>query len=173
MPEAAPNDDLTIRPARAEDFDALWPILRGVIRAGDTYTLDPDMPRDAVFDYWMTAPRATYVAVLKGRVVSTYYIRTNQQGGGAHVCNCGYIVDPAARGLGIAARMCIHSQDEARALGYRAMQFNFVVATNAGAIGLWQRLGYETLGRLPRAFNHPTVGLTDALVMYKWLDTPS
>lgn len=170
MPEAAAKEELTIRPARVEDFDALWPILRGVIRAGDTYSLDPDMNRDATFDYWMKTPRATYVAILNGVPVGTYYIRTNQKGGGAHVCNCGYIVDPRSRGHGIARKMCEHSQVEARALGYRAMQFNFVVSTNTGAIGLWQSLGFDTVGRLPRAFDHPRQGLTDALVMYKWLN---
>ena len=165
MPEGA----LTIRPVRVDDFDALWPILRDVIRAGETYALDPDMPREAVFDLWMRSPRATYLAERGGAILGTYYIKTNQRGGGAHVCNCGYMVAPAARGQGIAAAMCVHSQDAARALGYRAMQFNFVVETNRGAIRLWEKLGFETVGRLPRAFAHPRAGLVEARVMYKWL----
>lgn len=161
--------EMTIRLARDEDFDALWPILRGVIRAGDTYAIDPGLTREAVSDLWMRAPRATYVAELGGEILGTYYIKTNQAGGGAHVCNCGYIVAPAARGRGIARAMCVQSQDQARAMGYLAMQFNFVVATNLGAIGLWQSLGFETAGHLPRVFAHPALGLVDALVMYKWL----
>jgi len=168
-----PEPEVTIRPARGEaDFDAIWPILRDVIRAGDTYALDPAMPRDEVRAYWMDAPRATYVAWQGGRAVGAYYIRTNQAGGGAHVCNCGYVVAPDARGRGIAARMCVHSQAEALALGYAAMQFNFVVASNTGAIALWRRLGFVEVGRLPGAFDHPRHGLTDALVMHKWLDGP-
>ncbi len=159
--------NITIRFARDEDFEALWPILRGVIRAGDTYAYDPDMSCDAAFDLWMKAPRATYVAMIGGKILGTYYIKTNQQGGGAHVCNCGYMVAPSGRGQGLAAAMCLHSQDEARAMGYMAMQFNFVVSTNTGAIRLWERLGFETVGRLPLAFNHPTAGLVDALVMSK------
>lgn len=161
--------EITIRLARDEDFDALWPILRGVIRAGDTYTIDPGLTREAVLDLWMRAPRATYVAESDGEILGTYYIKTNQPGGGAHVCNCGYMVAPAARARGIARAMCLASQEQARAMGYLAMQFNFVVATNLGAIGLWQSLGFETVGRLPRAFAHPDQGLVDALVMYKWL----
>lgn len=120
----------------------------------------------------MDAPAATYVAEIGGAVMGTYYIKTNQPGGGAHVCNCGYMVGEAARGQGVAARMCEHSQEAARALGYRAMQFNLVLSSNVGAIRLWERLGYDTVGRLPRAFDHPALGLVDALVMYKWLGTP-
>lgn len=161
------STNVTIRHARDEDFDALWPILREVIRAGDTYAYDPGLSHDAVFDLWMKVPRATYVAEVGGEVLGTYYIKTNQQGGGAHVCNCGYMVARAARGQGLAAAMCLHSQALALALGYLAMQFNFVVTTNVGAIRLWERLGFETVGRLPLAFNHPTAGLVDALVMSK------
>jgi len=160
---------ITIRFAREDDFATLWPILRGVIRAGDTYTIEPGLTREAVRALWMDTPRATYVAEIAGEVQGTYTIKTNQPGGGAHVCNCGYMVAPAARGRGLARAMCLHSQDEARAMGYLAMQFNFVVETNAGAIALWEDLGFETVGRLPRAFRHPEAGLVDARVMYKWL----
>ncbi|WP_093038932.1 GNAT family N-acetyltransferase [Roseovarius azorensis] len=158
-----------IRLAREDDFAALWPIVRDVIRAGDTYALDPGLTRETVRDLWMHQPRATYVAERDGEVLGTYTLKTNQAGGGAHVCNCGYMVGEAARGQGIARAMCLHSQDEARAMGYLAMQFNFVVETNRGAIALWQSLGFETVGRLPRAFRHPQAGLVDARVMFKWL----
>ena len=110
-----------------------------------------------------------YVAEAEGRILGTYYIKTNHAGGGAHVCNCGYVVTPAARGQGIARAMCAHSQEEAAKLGYLAMQYNLVVETNTGAIALWEKMGFETVGRLPRAFEHPQDGLVDARVMYKWL----
>ncbi len=161
--------NISIRLARESDNDALWPILRDVIRVGETYTYDPGLTREASLDLWTVAPRATYVAEVDGEIMGSYFIKTNQQGGGAHVCNCGYMVASAARGRGLAAAMCLHSQAEALALGYKAMQFNFVVATNLGAVHLWHKLGFETVGRLPRAFAHPTQGLVDALVMYKWL----
>ena len=86
------------------------------------------------------------------------------------MCNCGYITAPAARGRGVARAMCEHSQRVARELGYTAMQFNFVVTSNEGAIALWQKLGFETVGRLPKAFRHPKLGLVDALVMFKSLE---
>lgn len=161
--------DPLIRLARAEDWPALWPILRAVIRAGETYAIARRTSESAARQLWLEAPRAAYVAERDGAVLGAYYLKTNHPGGGAHVCNCGYIVDEAARGQGLAAAMCRHSQAEALRLGYKAMQFNLVVETNEGAIRLWDRLGFETVGRLPRAFEHPQHGLVDARVMYKWL----
>lgn len=160
---------IIIRLAGPDDFDQIWPLLRDVFRAGDTYAVDPDISRDAAFAYWMTQAAVTYVAEDAGRVVATYYIKTNQAGGGAHVCNCGYIVSHDARGQGIAKQLCLHSQDAARALGYRAMQFNFVLSSNAGAVRLWHKLGFATVGTIPEAFAHPKAGFVDAYVMYKRL----
>jgi len=160
---------ISIRLAGPEDFDQVWPLLRDVFRAGDTYAVDPDISRDAALAYWMTQASATYVATDEGRVVGTYYIKTNQAGGGAHICNCGYIVSPDARGQGIAKQLCLHSKVAAAALGYRAMQFNFVLSSNAGAVRLWHKLGFVTVGTIPEAFDHPEQGMVDAFVMYKQL----
>jgi ribosomal protein S18 acetylase RimI-like enzyme len=118
----------------------------------------------------MHLPRKTFVAHEEGKILGTYYLKTNQAGPGSHVCNCGYMVSSTARGRGLATAMCEHSQKVAVALGYKAMQFNFVATSNAGAVRLWTKLGFETVGRLPSAFNHPSQGYVDALVMYKWLD---
>ncbi|SEW21423.1 Ribosomal protein S18 acetylase RimI [Cognatiyoonia koreensis] len=161
---------MQIRAATPQDHDAIWCLLEPVFRAGDTYAVARDITRDDALTMWCELPKATFVVEDAGRIIGTYYIKTNQQGGGAHVCNCGYVTDSAAQGRGVASAMCAHSQDAARGLGYRAMQFNFVLATNTGAIRLWERAGFETVGRLPHAFDHPTAGLIDALVMFKWLD---
>ena len=161
--------EITIRYARDGDFAALWPILRGVIRAGDTYTIEPGLTREAVRALWMQTPRATCVAEIAGEVLGTYYLKTNQPGGGAHVCNCGYVVAPSARGRGIARAMCLHSQTRrARWAISRCSSISWS-RPNRDAIALWEALGFETVGRLPRAFQHPTEGLVDARVMYKWL----
>jgi ribosomal protein S18 acetylase RimI-like enzyme len=96
-------------------------------------------------------------------------LQPNQQGGGSHVANCGYVTAPWATGRGVARAMCAHSLDRARERGFRAMQFNFVVSTNQRAVALWQSLGFEIIGRLPGAFQHPTAGFVDALVMYRSL----
>ncbi|WP_108814675.1 GNAT family N-acetyltransferase [Loktanella sp. Alg231-35] len=160
---------ITIREALEPDYEAIWPMIRDVFRAGETYAVDPRISKEAARSYWMGQAAKTFVAVTDAGIVGTYYIKTNQPGGGAHICNCGYVVDPRAQGQGVARQMCEHSQDAARALGYRAMQFNFVLASNAGAVGLWHRLGFETIGTIPDAFDHPRLGVVDAFVMHKRL----
>ena len=114
-------------------------------------------------------PLITYVVEKNSVILGTYFIKTNQTGAGEHVCNCGYMVAPAAQGQGLATLMCQHSQRQALELGYKAMQFNFVAASNTGALKLWQKLGFATVGCLPKAFLHPQLGYIDAMVMYKWL----
>lgn len=140
-----------------------------VIRDGTTYALDQNMSEADMLGYWLGNDKEVYVVEDDGLILGTYYIRQNQAGGGAHVCNCGYMTHAAATGRGIASRMCAHSLDRARALGYAAMQFNFVVSTNAGAIRLWERMGFDIVGRLPGALQHPTGGRVDALVMFQTL----
>ncbi|WP_084581536.1 GNAT family N-acetyltransferase [Sphingomonas azotifigens] len=160
---------LAIRPAAPEDGAAIWAILEPVIRAGETYAMDRDLSRGAALAYWLGPDRASFVAEAEGRVLGTYYLRANQAGGGAHVANCGYATHADARGRGIARAMAEHSFAEARARGFRAMQFNFVVSSNAPAVRLWLALGFETVGRVPEAFAHPALGLVDALVLYRRL----
>ena len=160
---------MPIRPSTHADHEAIWAILEPAFSAGGSYAIDPDISREDALDYWLGTDRESFVFEQDGAVLGTYYLRTNASGGGSHVCNCGYITAPAAAGRGIARRMCLHSLDQARARGYRAMQFNFVVATNTRAIDLWQTLGFATVGTLPGAFNHPRHGMVDALVMYQSL----
>ncbi len=117
----------------------------------------------------IATPRKTFVAEENDEILGTYYIKTNQTGPGSHVCNCGYMVSSKARGKGLVTAMCEHSQQIAKELGYKAMQYNSVASTNEGTVRLWIKLGFETVGTLPKAFNHPLKGYVDALVMYKWL----
>jgi ribosomal protein S18 acetylase RimI-like enzyme len=158
---------MLIRPARPEDAVAIWSIIRPIIRAGDTYALDPQMSEADALAYWLGPDKETFVAEEDGLILGTYYMRPNQAGGGAHVCNCGYMTSTAATGRRIARLMCKHSLDHARARGYRAMQFNFVVSTNERAVRLWESLGFTIVGRLPFAFRHPTRDYVDALVMFQ------
>jgi len=160
---------LNIREATEEDFDEIWPIFHEVVSIGDTYPYPRDTSKQDALKMWIHTPRKTFVIEENNKILATYYIKTNQNGPGDHVCNCGYMVSSAARGKGLATSMCEHSQKIALELGYKAMQFNFVASTNEGAVRLWNKLGFETVGRLPKAFNHPEKGLVDALVMYKWL----
>jgi L-amino acid N-acyltransferase YncA len=158
-----------VREARAGDAPNIATIILPIIRDGATYALDPDMSETAAMAYWMGHDKETFVAEDNGVLLGTYYMRPNHAGGGRHVCNCGYMTHPAASGRGVARRMCEHSLEHARSRGYRAMQFNFVISTNERAVRLWQSLGFEIVGRLPAAFQHPTHGYVDALVMYQQL----
>jgi ribosomal protein S18 acetylase RimI-like enzyme len=160
---------LQIRAAQSRDDEAIRHIIGATIAAGETYPLPRDMsPADALA-YWRSPAHQVFVAEREGSVLGTYYLKANQQGGGAHVANCGYITAEAARQQGVARAMCLHSLDQARARGFLAMQFNFVVASNTRAVRLWQSLGFAIVGTLPQAFRHPQLGLTDALVMYRKL----
>jgi L-amino acid N-acyltransferase YncA len=160
---------MLIRPALPEDAPSIWSILEPVIRAGETYALPRDMSEAEALRYWMGEDKETFVAEEGGHVLGTYYMRQNQAGGGSHVCNCGYMTSLTAKGRGVARRMCQHSLDHAATRGYRAMQFNFVVSTNERAVRLWETFGFDVVGRLPGAFDHPTYGYVDALVMFRRL----
>ncbi len=161
---------LEIKLSNNDDFDEIWPVIHEILRTGDTYPFAPETNRDEAFQIWMKKPKATYVARLDGKLVGTYYIKANQPGLGSHVCNCGYMVRADARGKGIGRAMCQHSLVEARKLGFKAMQYNLVVSTNTGAVKLWQDLGFDIIGTLPKAFHHREKGFVDAFVMYQWLD---
>lgn len=160
---------MNIREATEKDFDEIWPIFHEIVAAGETYAYAPDTNKEQALNIWLKTPRKTLVFEENGKVLGTYYLKTNQAGPGSHVCNCGYMVSSQARGRGLATSMCEHSQEIAKELGYKAMQFNFVASTNEGAVRLWIKLGFDTVGRLPKAFNHPEKSYVDALVMYKWL----
>lgn len=160
---------MTIREYNEADKEQIWQIIKPVIRQGDTYVFAPGSSKEKMLDYWCGADKNTYVAVSDKKILGTFYIKENQPDLGAHVCNAGYIVSPEAQGRGIGRGMAEFSLKEAKRLGFRAMQFNFVVKTNAGAIRLWQSLGFEIIGEIPEAFRHTEKGLINALIMYRKL----
>ncbi len=162
---------VNIRLFEERDWDATWQIIEPVFRAGETYPFSTDITKEEAHQIWINMPSATFVVVDKSdEVLGTYYIKPNQSALGAHVCNCGYIVAETARGKGIASEMCKHSQLEAIARGFLAMQYNLVVSTNEHAIRLWKKHGFEIVGTLPKAFRHSRLGFVDALVMHKLLE---
>lgn len=159
--------EFAIRRAGEADWPAIWTILEPIIREGETLSLPRDGDEAVGRAYFASPERINFVAEDRNTVLGASYIRANQLGGGAHVAYCGYITTPAARGRGIARALCVHSIETARAMGFRAIQFNFVVSSNAPAVHLWTSLGFETLAHLPGAFHHPRLGYVDALVMFR------
>lgn len=167
-------NDIQIRPATDDDFNAMCTIFQALVAEGDTYVHGPGTSREDCYDYWFGPHASSYVAV-KGRerVLGMYKLQPNQVGRGAHVANASFMVSPNAQGVGIGRMLGEHGLDEARRQGYLAMQFNFVVSTNTGAIHLWKRLGFAIVGTLPKAFRHRRLGYVDAYVMYKLLEDPA
>jgi len=148
--------------------DGIWRIFRGVVAAGETYVYAPETSREEALRLWLDGGEC-FVACAGGEVVGTYILRPNQPGLGGHVANAAFMVDPAARGQGIGRLLGAHALGRAGELGYRAMQFNLVVATNTPAIALWESLGFAVVGRLPGAFHWRRERYVDALVMYRSL----
>ena len=158
-----------IRPAAEADIPAVLAIVAPTLAAGETYAVASNLDAAGVKAYWFGPTHEVFVAEQAGIILGTYYLMANQQGGGAHVANCGYMTALAAQGKGIARAMCEHSLTRAKERGFRAMQFNHVVSTNTRAVALWQRLGFDIVGTLPQAFNHPVHGYVDSYVMFRSL----
>ncbi len=160
---------MSISAMTRQDFVEFWPSFQAIVQAQDSYAIAADISFEDAYDLWCKLPDKTMVYKQNSRVVGSYYLKPNAAGPGKHVCNCGYMVSADCRGQGIAASLCQHSQQLAKDLGYRAMQFNALVSTNEAAIHLWHKLGFDVIGRVPEAYLHPQAGYVDALIMYKSL----
>lgn len=160
---------ITFREAAPADWPAIWALFREAAASGEVFAYDEQTTEEVARKLWVEAPAVAYIADENGTIIGTYYVRPNQPGRGDHVANAGYMVVRAARGRGIASALCAHSLAVARKLGFTAMQFNFVVSTNASAIRVWEKHGFTVVGRLPGAFRHAKMGLVDALVMFRSL----
>ena len=158
--------DPIIRKATSDDEEQIWSILKPIIRNGETYAIKKNTKRDTAIKNWMYGKHSCYIIENNTQVMGSYYICTNQEGGGDHICNCGFIVKSGVAGNGYGRLMVNHSLNLAKKMGFKGMQFNFVVSNNKNAINLWKSVGFEIVGRLPLAFHHPTDGLIDALVMF-------
>jgi L-amino acid N-acyltransferase YncA len=158
---------MKIRPATDSDQNAIWEIFREVIAAGETYPLEPDISREDALAYWFRRKSYVFVAEKDGEIVGSYTLHANQAAGGKHVANAAFIVAKRARGQGVGRELGEHCLREARRVGFRAMQFNFVVSTNESAVKLWHELGMRIVGTLPRAFRHPQRGYVDVYVMFQ------
>lgn len=161
--------EINIRRAIPEDHDSIWQIIEPVISTGDTYVFAPDSGREKMLGYWCGKDKHTYVAVMDKDVAGTFILKDNFPDLGSHVANASYMTHPDASGRGIGRAMAEFSLDEAKRLGYKAMQFNIVVKSNERAIRLWEKLGFKIIGEVPEAFNHAELGYINAYIMWRKL----
>lgn len=153
-----------------KDGEYVWEIIQKIIREGDTLVFDPNSSKSKMLNYWSANDKQVYVCEIENQIVGTFFMKANQMDLGSHVANAGYLVHPGYRGKGIAEKMCRFSIEEAKRFGFLAMQFNIVVSTNEVAIKVWQKCGFEIIGRLPKVFQHQKLGFVDAYVMYQWFE---
>lgn len=158
---------MEIRLFAEKDKDAVWDIIHKVVANGETYVFYPNSSRDKMLEYWLASDKRIYVAILEGEVVGTFTLKSNQLDRGAHIANASYMVSPDHEGKGTGTFMAKYSLEEAKRLGYLGMQFNIVIKSNERAVKLWKKMGFEIIGEVPNAFNHPRLGMTNAYIMYK------
>jgi len=160
---------MQIRDAAPADWPDIWPILHGIVAAGETYSYDRALSEGQAKALWLLEPPGrTVVAVdSDGGVLGTAKMNPNQMGPGAHVASASFMVDPVSARRGVGRALGQHALDWARAQGYRGMQFNAVVETNTRAVALWQSLGFDILGTVPEGFQHPTKGYVGLHIMYR------
>jgi ribosomal protein S18 acetylase RimI-like enzyme len=158
---------LNFRLAAQSDSDALWEIIEPIIREGSTYVFSQNSSKEKMLDYWLGEDKRTYVSESEGKIVGTFYLKTNQPDRGSHIVNAGYMVSRHHLRKGIGKSMAEFAFSEAKRLGYQAMQFNYVVKSNTVAVHLWKKLGFKIVGEVPDAFTHPKLGLTNVLLMYR------
>lgn len=161
--------ELSIRLASLADEAGIWQVLEPNIRAGETVPLDRELSRGAALAHWLAPRTEVYVAEQEGTILGSYSLRARQGGGGAHIATSVYLVSPSATGRGIAQAMGEHSLARARELDFSGLSLDFVISTDERRLKLWQRSGFEVVGRLPKAFQHPTAGLVDVLTLFRGL----
>jgi GNAT superfamily N-acetyltransferase len=167
-PELSDRAAAVIRPFAEADWAQVWPIVREVVRAGDTYTYDPAMNAEDARATWVERPpgRTVVAESASGDIVGTAKMGPNKGGPGAHVATASFMVAAGSRGRGVGAALCRFAIDWARAEGYAGIQFNAVAESNTAAVTVYRRLGFQIIGTVPRGFEHPELGRVGLHVMY-------
>jgi L-amino acid N-acyltransferase YncA len=156
-----------IRTATDADWAQVWPIFSATVRAGETYAYDPDLTSEAARSRWMAQPpRCTVVAETDGVVLGSATMGANREGRGAHMGTASFMVAPTARGYGVGRALGRWVVEWHRDHGFRGIVFNAVVETNTAAVALWTSLGFEVIGTVPGAFEHPEHGYVGLHVMH-------
>lgn len=165
---------MEIRDATPADWPGIWAFMQVIVRAGETYSWDPELTGEKARARWFrwegTSRGRTVVAVGPGgAILGTAETGPNWEGPAGHIASASFMVDPAHSGHGVGRALGEHVLGLARAGGFRAMQFNAVVETNARAVALWRSLGFEVLATVPEGFRHPQHGYVGLHIMHRRL----
>ena len=160
---------MLLRDAVPDDWAAIWPFLHDVVAAGETYTLPRDLDEESARAVWMGAARTVVATDDDGTVLGTAKFGPNQLGPGSHVANASFMVDPASSARGVGRALGEYVLEQAKADGYRSMQFNAVVSTNTRAVALWRSLGFEVIATVPEGYRHATLGYVGLHIMFRTL----
>jgi GNAT superfamily N-acetyltransferase len=162
---------MRIREATGDDWPVIWPLVREVAAAGESFTLPRDIDEtDARATWMLDPPERTVVAIEEdGTFLGTAKMNRNHRGPASHIASASFMVDPASAGRGVGRALGEYVIAWARDAGYRAIQFNSVVETNTRAVALWRSLGFEVMTTLPEAFQHPDHGYVGLHVMWRAL----
>jgi GNAT superfamily N-acetyltransferase len=161
------STDPRIRAATDDDWPRIWPFFTEIVSAGETYAFPEDLTLETAHDLWMSEPPAvTVVLEDDGRILGSAKMGPNRPGRGDHVGTASFMVDPAASGRGVGRALASYVVDWHREQGFTGIQFNAVVETNIAAVHLWQSLGFEIIGTVPRAFRSASHGHVGLHVMY-------
>lgn len=155
----------TFHTATQADASAMLSLLRSVTTEGDTLPFQDGLDDDFISSQWLGATGCV-LAYCGGFLLGMYRYGANMPGRGSHIATATFLVDQQARGQGLGRKLVKRCLVEAKASGFRAMQFNQVLATNLAAISLYRSLGFKRVGRIPEAFAHPQHGYVSAYVMY-------
>jgi L-amino acid N-acyltransferase YncA len=163
-----------MQPQEREQVRALF---NTIVTEGNTYPQTQPLTVEEFNAYWLSRDafvvrtlEATEIESLgRNATVGAFFIKPNFPGRCSHICNAGFIVHPAMRGRGMGRLMGEAMLRLASHLGYSAVMFNLVFETNIASIRLWESLGFETIGRIPKAAKLADGNVVDALMMYKEL----
>lgn len=156
-----------IRPLTEADWPAVWPIIEQVCREGETYVYPTDITEEQARGIWREpAPGAVVVLEEDGEILGTAKMGPNRPGHGDHIGTASFMVAETARGRGVARALGEHAIAWHRERGFRGIQFNAVVESNAPAVHLWQKLGFGIVGTVPGAFRSPAHGEVGLHVMF-------
>lgn len=158
---------LNILNATEIDFDEIWNIFQPILKKSGTYVYSPETTKNEAYSIWFDKTYDTYIAKVGDEVAGAYVIRPGHRDLGSHICNAAFIVADKFRGNGYGKTLGEHAINQAKKLGYKAMQFNYVVSSNHVAIDLWKKLGFAIVGTIPAAYNHPEKGYIDIHIMHR------